>query len=289
MGAKKTKEEYFEQVVPMNTSVENYVVMKNDLIKGKSTLSLNATKLLRLTIMQCVISDTGFKPYQISIQDFAKLLQIGKDNLYKEVQSICIQLLKNVVLIGDGNPKHKWDAFQWVTHCGYDGNGTITIQLHDDMKPYVLGLKSHYTQYEIDSILYLKSTYAVRIYELIKMEMKNFQPIGNKEKTIYLSVDTIRKATGTENKLKQHGQFKEKVIDIALKEINSKPFGMQIDYDYEKEGRKIIGYNFKIKSSLNGIQLTEEQQARLEVFEEKQRLKAMGQMDIFDYPEYLPE
>lgn len=262
MGAKKEKKEYFEQIIPMNTNVENYVIMKNDLVKGKSILSLNATKLLRLTIMQCVLSDTGFKPYEISIKEFARLLNIDKDNLYKEVQTICVQLLKNVVLIGDGNPKHKWQAFQWVMRCSYDGNGKITIQLHDDMTPYVLGVKKHYTQYEIDSILTLRSTYALRVFELIKMEMRNFKVYADKQIIIYLSIDTIRKATGTENKLKQHGQFREKLLDVAVKEINAKPFGMKISYEYVKEGKKIMGYHFTIKSSFNSVKFSTEQQEK---------------------------
>jgi len=276
-----------EEPIPMNTKPENFVVMSNDLVKGKSALSLNSAKLLRLTIMQSVVNENEFKPYKIGIQDFADFLDIASGNLYRDAQTICVQLLKEVVLIGDGNPKHKWNAFQWVTRCGYN-NGTITIQLHDDMKPYILNLKKCYTQYEIDNILYLKSMHALRVYELIKMEMRNFKVFEDKETEIYLSMEQLRIATGTEKKYEKSNDFTKRVIKVACDEINERPFGVKITYDYHKEGRKIIGYDFLIKAWNSDVVLSPEKQARVDTFLKKQRLKEMGQFDIFDYTEYLP-
>lgn len=281
--ARKKAVENTEEPIPMNTNPESFVVMSNDLVKGKSALSLNSAKLLRLTIMQSIVSDNEFKPYKISIQDFADFLDIAPDNLYRDIQDICVQLLKEVVLIGDGNPKHKWSAFQWVTRCGYD-NGTITIQLHDDMKPYILNLKKCYTQYEIDNILYLKSMHALRVYELIKMEMRNAKIYCENEKKVYISMEQLRIATNTEKKYKENKDFTKRVIKVACDEINEKPFGVKITYDYHKEGRKIIGYDFTIKSWSSDVVLPPEKQARVDAFLEKQKLKEMGQMDIFDLP-----
>ena len=55
-------------IVPVDGNKEHYVVMKNELILGKgknkgrnvSGLSLNANKLLRMIISQCVIQDDEF-------------------------------------------------------------------------------------------------------------------------------------------------------------------------------------------------------------------------------------
>ncbi len=155
---------------------ENYVVMSNDLIKGKSNLSLNELKLLRMTIMQIMKEDTDFLTYQVSIVELAKSLGISRQNLYVEVMEMCSlgisrqnlyvevmemckHLMQEIVFIGDGNPKHKWEMFQWCSRCKYD-DGIITIRLHDDLKPYLLELKKHYTQYMLQDILILKTVYA---------------------------------------------------------------------------------------------------------------------------------
>lgn len=261
-----------EELTKMNTNPNNFVCMDNNLLKGKSALSLNSAKLIRLTIMQCVVGDSEFKPYKISIQDFADFLDIDSSNLYKEAQNICIQLLKEVVIIGDGNPKHKWKAFQWVTRCSYD-NGYIYIQLHDDMKPYVLNLKQCYTQYEIENIMTLKSAHALRVYELIKMEMRNEKVFAEKEKNVYLSLETLRIATNTEKKYKNTNDFTKKVIEVAVREINEKPFGVNIEYNYRKEGRRIVGYEFNIKSWINKNQyvLSEKQNKKVDELTKKEK------------------
>lgn len=282
MGVRKPKTEWIEQIIPvhMDTNDDHFVVMKNELILGEgksrgknvSGLSLNAIKLLRLTIMQCAKSDIGFKPYKISVKELSQLLKIDSSNLYKDIQDICVNLLGEIVLVGDGNPKHKWKAFQWVTKCEYDGNGVITIQLHNDMKPYILGLKSNYTQYEINGILDLKSTYAIRMYELIKMELKNFKVYADRKKTIYLSSETIRKATGTTNKYRKANDLKKRVIDIACNEINKQPFGIRVTYDYVKESRTIVGYNFTVKTSLADVVLPPDKQAKLDAYLENRSI-----------------
>lgn len=229
---------------------ENQVVMANDLIKSKSCLSLNEIKLLRLTIMQIVKEDNDFYTYKISIMELAKLLDIPSTHLYSDVYDICRHLLQEVVEIGDGNPKHKWKIFQWCSSCSYN-NGIITIKLHEDLQPYLIQLKDYYTQYVLEDIILLKTIYAIRIYELIREAMKGQKVYADKIAIITLSEETIRKATGTEDKYTKMSMFRARVIDAALKEINAK-LGYNISYEPLKCSRKIVGFRFKIESKNNG-------------------------------------
>lgn len=227
---------------------ENPVCMSNDLVKSKSTLTLNETKLLRLAVMQVVKEDKDFKTYRVKLVDLAKTLEIDASNLYKEVQEMCLHLLKEVVLIGDGNPKHKWKAFQWCSDCEYeDGSGVLTIRLHDKLKPYLIDLNQCYLQYGIDNVLYMKSVYAIRIYELIKMGLRTQKPLPENGIIVPLYSEIIRKATDTEDKYPLMGDFKRRVVDAAVKEISQKA-QFKVSYEPIKQGRKIIGFNFKCES-----------------------------------------
>lgn len=227
---------------------ENYVVMSNDLIKGKSNLSLNELKLLRLTIMQVLKEDTDLRTYQINISELAELLDITSPSIYRDVDDMTTHLLQEIVYVGDGNPKHKYKKFQWCSDCEYD-NGVVTIRLHDNLKPYLLELKEHYTQYVLQDILILKTVYAVRMYELIVEELRT-KVYADKTATIELSIDTIRKATNTETKYEQTAMLKVRVIDSAISEINEK-LGYNISYEPIKKSRKIVGYRFTIESKNN--------------------------------------
>lgn len=233
----------------MCLDVENQVVMSNDLIKGKSNLSLNELKLLRLTIMQVLAEDKDLLTYHVKISDLAKILDISTPSIYRDVMEMCKHLLQEIVCVGDGNPKHKWKIFQWCSSCRYE-NGVITIRLHDDLKPYLIQLKKHYTQFMLQDILMLKTVYAVRLYELIREEMKGQKVYADKTATVSLDVEAIRKATDTENKYEKMGMFKQRVIESALKEINEKSC-FNINYNDIKESRKIVGFKFKIESKNN--------------------------------------
>lgn len=233
----------------MCLDVENQVVMSNDLIRGKSNLSLNELKLLRLTIMQVIVEDKDFMTYQVKIQDLAGILDITSQSLYRDVMEMCKHLLQEIVCVGDGNPKHQWKMFQWCSTCEYE-NGIITIKLHDRLKPYLIQLKRHYTQYMLQDILMLKTVYAVRLYELIREEMKGQAVYADKTATVSIDVETIRKATDTEKKYEKMGMFKQRVIDSAVSEINDKSC-FNVTYDYIKKSRKIVGFKFKIESKNN--------------------------------------
>lgn len=227
---------------------ENYVVMSNDLIKGKSNLSLNELKLLRLTIMQVLKEDTDLRTYQINISELAELLDITSPSIYRDVDDMTTHLLQEIVYVGDGNPKHKYKKFQWCSDCEYD-NGVVTIRLHDNLKPYLLELKEHYTQYVLQDILLLKTVYSVRMYELIVEELRT-KVYADKVATIELSLDAIRKATNTETKYDQTAMLKVRVIDSAISEINEK-LGYRITYEPIKRSRKIVGYRFTVESKNN--------------------------------------
>ena len=187
--------------------------------------------------------------YQVKIQDLAEILDITSQSLYRDVMEMCKHLLQEIVCVGDGNPKHRWKMFQWCSTCEYE-EGIITIKLHDKLKPYLIQLIEHYTQYMLQDILMLKTVYAVRLYELIREEMKGQQVYAAKTATVSLDVDTIRKATDTENKYEKMGMFKQRVIDSAVSEINDKS-RFNVTYEYIKKSRKIVGFKFKIESKNN--------------------------------------
>lgn len=250
------------------TNKEYPVRMHNDLLKSKSTLSLNETKLLRIVIMQIVSQDTDLYTYKVGIQELADMLSIPAQNLYRDVYNMSKHLLQEVVEIGDGNPKHKWKMFQWCSSCKYE-NGIITIRLHDDLKPYLLQLTSYYKEYILEDILILKSIYSIRLYELIRQEMKYQKVYGDKEANVFLDINTIRKATDTEDKYEKIAMFRARVIDDAIEEIGEK-LGYYITYKPVKESRKFIGFNFNIKS-----------RTYAEILQKEQQLD--GQMHITDF------
>lgn len=269
------------RIVPtrqMETDIsEKVVVMANDMIRGISKLSLMEAKFLRLLIMQNKPNDEDFGKFRISAADLAEVLQMPVDNVYREADKMTDHLLREVIKIGDGNAHHAWVKFQWLSYCKYE-DGIFTIQLHQELKPYLIGLRKWYTQYRIEDIIRFSSGHAIRVYELISMAMKGSKPYGDNVTEVSLDIETIRKATGTENKYASTNVFKLRVIDAAVKEINEKT-GYHVDYKEYKLSRKIAGFTFRVQS-----------QARYQYIERRKAIDAPpvedeqieGQLSIFD-------
>lgn len=243
-------QEVMNNAEPMCLNTDYYVAMANKLISGKSSLDVKSAKLIRTTIMQIKKDDTEIYPYEISIKQFAELIDLkSTSDLYRDVKKTCEELLKQIVVIGDKNdPKKAWKAFQWVSYCEYR-DGYVYIKLNEELKPYLVGLKQYYTQYHLQNILVMKSAYSIRIYELIMMELKNTSPRPGNPLEITIMMDVLRRATDTEKKLLKSNDFKKRVIDPAQKEINNLLWLFKIsEVRPVKRSRSIVGYTFKIES-----------------------------------------
>lgn len=229
-----------------STNVDYSVVMANDMVKGCSNLSLNELKLLRTIIMQVKKEDTELYPYKISVKDFQKMTGCTSKNLYSLADKMTDHLLREIIRIGDGNPKHSWKKFQWVSMCSYE-DGYFTIKLNDALKPYLIGLKKFYTEFKLEDIIRLNSVYSIRLLELIYEALKSAPVYADKVAEVYISLDVIRKATNTEGKYTSVNRWKERVINAAVKEINEKSNYYLTVREY-KSSRKIEGFYFTVES-----------------------------------------
>lgn len=208
-----------EKLYPVIFEPDHYTVMGNNLVKGKQTMTVKEAKLLRLIITQVVKEDNDFKTYSVKITELADFMGIAPGNLYRDVPIMCKKLLRQVVEIKTGSSsKDKWKMFQWVNRAEYDGEGTITFRLSDDLRPYILNLSEYYTQYQLKEVLSLSSFYAIRLYELLKCESglkcdKNF---------FEFTIEQLREFFECKTKYKQNRDFINKTVKKATDEINKK-------------------------------------------------------------------
>lgn len=233
-----------EKLYPVIFEPEHYTVMGNNLVKGKQAMTVKEAKLLRLIITQVVKEDKDFKTFQIKITELADFMGIAPDNLYRDVPVMCKKLLRQVVEIKTGNsPKDRWKMFQWVNRAEYDGDGTITFRLSDDLKPYILNLSEYYTQYQLKEVLSLSSFYAIRLYELLKCE----SGLKCDKNSFEFSIEELREFFECKTKYKQNRDFINKTVKIATEEINRKTnLSLQATLKIgTSKGNPILGASFE--------------------------------------------
>lgn len=235
-----------DDVRKMDTRECIKVATKNVFItaKGLSKLHLKARKLLYLAISQCKKNDEEFYQYEISPKDFAKLMDIDSSNVYDEADKITDELMDTRIILKRVDKKG-FKKYSLMALCEYDEDESILrLELNPKMTDLLLNLKGDFSQPLLVDFLKMKSPYSMAIWHLMQREMKSKKPGITQEITFYLTLEELREVTGTQEKLKQVGQFKEKVLDKAIREIREN-CDTKITYQNIKAGRTVVGFQFE--------------------------------------------
>ena len=244
-----------EKEYPLKLNPDYYVVSANDLIKGRQKMTLREAQLLFIAISQVVKEDKDFKTYTTTVQELAEFMGIDSDSLYRDLKQICRQLRQRVVEVqvkGENAKKDKWKVFGWIDSAEYD-NGTLTLRLSDDIKPYLLELESYYSQTLLGTLMTFRSYYATRLYQYLVAD--SGARWGSVDEWNF-TCDELRELfqVGTKDR---NGNYKEysrnydllrKTIKPALEELSNSDYAYIWDYEEHKSrkrGNPIIGVSFK--------------------------------------------
>ena len=236
------------------------VVKANDLIqKSRFNLSLQQQKMILFLISQITPYDEEFKEYEFSIQEFCRVcgIDIASGKNYQDLKQCIKDIADKSVWInvsGDEETLLRWIEKPYINNK----SGSIKVRLDEDMKPYLLQLKGNYTQYELIYTLYFKSKYSIRLYELIKSIHYDEQ----QEYRRVMTLEELRKALSGET-YKEYRDFKRRVLDIAVNEINAHS-DKQVEYNTVKKGRNVVAIEFII----NTKDVLERQEIRSHIDEE---------------------
>lgn len=238
------------------TKIEKDVVTKsNKLIEASFKLGLTEQKFILFMVSKIQPDDKDFKIYTLSVREFADIIGLKGQSIYSEVKKISYDLMgKPVQLELNG----RTIQMSWLSLAIYnDFTGTVDVRFDPFWKPFFLELKKEFTSYKLANIASLKSFYSIRLYELLKQ----YERIG--ERTF--EIDILKQRLGAEEAYPLYGNFKQRVLLPAQKEIESKT---DISFDFEeiKQGRKVDKIYFKIQGKEAPMKLKSKQ---MSLFEEE--------------------
>ena len=224
------------------------VVTKNDFIQGRGmdNASIKAFKLMYIAIAQCKVNDQEFYEYSMTIPEFALAMGVAPTNIYQEAEAITDELMKAFIRFGEENSR-KFRKRHVFARCDYDDQHGLTFRIDKEMTDLLLGITSDFSQPLLNEFLKMKSVYSIKVWHLLQREMKSQKyafAIEGREPEFYITLEELRRVTGTENKLKKLSQFKERVLEIAVRDIEECA-GVRITYRDHKSGRTVVGFYFK--------------------------------------------
>lgn len=220
-----------------------FVVKSNALVEASYRLSLNEQRL----ILSCISQIRRDEPvtdkimYSISASEFAKVCNLDLKVAYQQLQSAALTLKRREVRItqepnGAGRRKETLVA-NWVQSIKYsEGNGEVKLRFNHDMLPYLTELSRCFTSYKLKNVVCMSSSYGVRIYELLTQ----WKALGEKD----FSIKDLKKILQVENQYLQMCDFKKRVLDPAIKDIN-KNSDLWVKWSQKKTGRKVTHLIFQ--------------------------------------------
>lgn len=222
------------------------IVTKDNFIDSFSLplMSVKAKKLAYLTIAQCRMNDEGFDTYEITSKQFAALLGIESDKHLKyELDAVSDELLRFIICIGDEDGS--FNKFQMFSHARYDAkSGIIQLKLHEQMNPLLLNIKDSFNKPLVWDFLKMNSAMTMGLWHLFQKKMKSQKPGFTDTISFECTMEELRTVTGTKKKFNQLGQFKEKVLDKAIREIRDN-CNVSITYvPAQKVGKTIKSFTF---------------------------------------------
>jgi plasmid replication initiation protein len=222
----------------MDTDEKSLIVRQsNDLIEASYKIaSIGEGRLIRMLIAQITPNDEDFKTYRIGVADFARFFGITHNSLHEQIEKSARALREREIVIRKGK---SWFSTGWLSSAKYtEGSGYIEVRFDKELKPYLLGLKGYFTQYELEKVVNFKSGYSMRLFELLKKEQ--FKADGKGYFKRSFEYDELRDLLGIEKKeYKLFADFRIKAIEVSVREINANPDINIVRVDYPKTGRKV--------------------------------------------------
>lgn len=184
-------------------------------------------------------------PIEIKASSYREQYNTDSSEAYKQLAEATKQLFNRQFSYVD---KYKGEdaitVSRWLNEATYINNkGTVVIYLNRNVISMISRLEANFTKYLLDQVSDFKSQYSIRLYELLI----KYKDIGNSKK---YTIEEIRSLLGIGvNEYKVLADFKKRVLDLAVKEINDKT-DTTIKYEQFKEGRTISHILFKIGKKL---------------------------------------
>ena len=224
--------------------MSDLVVKTNRLNAATQNLSLTEVRIMQLAIVDARETGKGLtteSPLTISASRYAKAFDVSRQSAYEAILNAEKTLFeRRFSFLTKDNRVVK---SRWVQRVKYlEDQASIEVILTYDVVNEITridGYEQFFTQYLLEQTASMSSAYSVRLYELL-VQWKT------SKNTPVFELMHFREQLGVEpTEYKLMSDFKKRVLNVAVKEINETA-DLKVSYEQKKEGRKIVGFKFKV-------------------------------------------
>jgi len=229
---------------------EDLIIRKpENIVKARYKLSPLAIKFLSTIIANIKRSDSTDEEYILQVKDFKELTGQKTKRIYEFIEEALADLLKNPLKIPLDTIQEKFLMCNWISSAVYD-TGKVSFLIDKRLRPYLLEVQEKFLKYKLENILPLRSSYSIRLYEILKDWYEMNKRYGNKAEKV-IKVDEIREMLEIP-KSYRFNDVKRFVLNKSKIELE-KHTDIIFDFEEIKTGRKITHIKFIIQGNFEKI------------------------------------
>ncbi|MFL2131839.1 RepB family plasmid replication initiator protein [Ruoffia sp. FAM 26254] len=250
------------KVVHMNDLYNQKAVEHNDLITSVAKMDKVPLKIFELAV-SCLNTENNLQNNTIHLSketlfSFFDGSSSSKHTRFKDA----LRTLHEQAIFEVKEPQKKEGKFDYsiispISRSSWnDYNDSVSIKFTDDIMPYLMELKSNFTQYLITDIIKLNSKYSIILYKWFSMNYNQYEIYSTNGqrrdeqlgllKNPYIDMQELRRITNTLNEYSRFDHFELRVLKKAVDEISEHTHFI-ITYKKIKKGRSIVGIQFYIE------------------------------------------
>lgn len=282
------------QLLQINGLQRRKVIEHNDLISSVAKMDKVPLKIFELAV-SCI--NTANPPKDnivyLSKKELFLFFDVADSNKHSRFKQAVEKMQKQAyfeVRESTGNG-FEFESIVPIPYIKWnDYNDEVTIRFDIAIMPYLIELKSNFTQYAISDIMELKSKYSIIIYKWLCMfynQYEHYQNTGNRRqlqldeyKNPTITVNDLRQLTDTITEYKRFNDFSRYVIDNALQDIN-KHTHFHVTYEKIKKGRSIDRIQFHIKKKFIAPNINYKDEQNDEIYLDLKEKKEQTQQKLF--------
>ena len=220
----------------MNHNENAIAKFHNNISEARYKLHLSEQKMYIFAVQQIDQDRPDFETVEFTIKDMAEQTGMDETTLYREIGNMADNILSTVITAQDPNGDG-WEKFQMASFCKHiKSTGYVEFRFHEVMKPFLLELKEHYF-IQAPQVIKFKSTHSIKLYDFIEAQTYN-------KSECVMTIEDFKDLMGLEGQYNTWQDLKKRVIEIAVKEINSKT-DIELSFELVKRGRKAHSIRFQ--------------------------------------------
>ena len=247
------------QVQTLNELSKRKVVEHNSLITSIAKMDKTPLKMFELAVS---LIDTENPPKDqtvyLSKQELFAFFNVDDSNKHSRFKEAIEKMQKQAFFILK-NAKEKGYEFESIVPIPYvkwaDYHDEVTIRFSPEIMPYLINLKTNFTQHALSEISELNSKYAIILYRWLSMNYNQYEHYsvkgGRREEQVesyrnpIITIRELRDMTDTVSEYKKFTDFERRVLKDPIKEITNYT-SFNVTYEKVKKGRSIESIVFHI-------------------------------------------